>query len=83
MLETITIAAITAAVAFALGRLSVKRPPPPPVNHDTERLDHLSTTKHWLLFNVEQNAWAVMDNSRPVRARITVRDAIDADMGLQ
>lgn len=64
--------------SFYVGRLSVK----PPVNHDTARIDYLAMTKQWLLFNDQQNAWAVMNTAnKPIAARATVRDAIDAVRG--
>lgn len=61
--------------SFYVGRLTVKQH----VNHDTPRLDYLAETKQWLLFNEQQNAWAVMNTAnKPIAARVTVRDAIDA-----
>jgi hypothetical protein len=60
------------------GRRSVKTPPPP-THADTLRLDFLAKTRFWLLFNEQQQAWAVMgSDNKPINARITVRDAIDA-----
>ena len=76
----ITAISIIAAgvTSFYVGRLSVKQP----VNHDTARLDFLAKTRFWLLFNEQQNAWAVMGNdNKPINARVTVRDAIDAARG--
>ena len=65
--------------SFYVGRLTVKAPP---VNHDTARLDFLASTRFWLLFNEQQNAWAVMNTAnKPIAARVTVRDAIDAVRG--
>lgn len=73
------ISILTAGVtSFYVGRLTVKRP----VNHDTDRLDFLANTRQWLLFNEQQNAWAVMTRAnKPIAARVTVRDAIDAVRG--
>lgn len=74
----ITAISIIAAgvTSFYVGRLTVKAPP---VNHDTERLDFLAKTRFWLMFNEQQQAWAIMGNdNKPINARVTVRDAIDA-----
>ena len=61
--------------SFYVGRLSVK----PTANRATARLDFLDKTRYWLLFNDKQMAWAVMNNeNKPVAARFTVREAIDA-----